>query len=128
MEQADAQRKEIQGTSAQLLSTPLVARIKRLKGIKLWNFSSRNRVYALGLLPILISRAGFFLISGLRKQDIIDVFPSSRLTIERNLDRSKKMTYSMTMKIDEEIEECKNMMPQSWWTLRQQHWTISKAS
>jgi hypothetical protein len=36
--------------------------------------------------------------------------------IERNLDRSKKMTYSITMKIDEEIEECKNMMPQSWWT------------
>jgi hypothetical protein len=48
--------------------------------------------------------------------------------IERNLDHSKKMTYSITMKIDEEMEECNNMMPQSWWTSTPAGLDGSKAS
>lgn len=34
--------------------------------------------------------------------------------IDRNQDRSK-MTYSVTLRIDEELEECKKILPDSWW-------------
>ena len=34
--------------------------------------------------------------------------------VDRNQNRSK-LTYSVTLKIDEELEECKNTMPASWW-------------